>query len=207
MVDLAPAGEEQRSRILRAAIESIVEHGVDAVRLRDIARRAGVSTGMIQYYFESREDLLVEAFEWSSRELQNALDAMFLSSADPWAKIEMLFSDAIDQPTLVHHCKRWVELCAAASRRRVLRATARQSLEWWRRAVGAAIEEGIATKQFRPLLSQEMLTDLLVAALDGFELTIASEAREVNPKDVQTVLLETASTLLGVQRRRSRTRV
>ncbi len=56
--------EEQmtiRKRILHAAQELIAEKEIGAVSSRDIARRAGVGLGSINYHYESRDDLLAQA--------------------------------------------------------------------------------------------------------------------------------------------------
>src|SRR6185437_7773502 len=51
-----------RESILDAACRAIVERGVEAVRMRDIAAAAGVSPTLPHYYFNTRSELLREAF-------------------------------------------------------------------------------------------------------------------------------------------------
>ena len=51
-----------RARLIDAATELAVEVGFDACGLRDIARRAGVSPGMISYYFGDRQGLHAAMF-------------------------------------------------------------------------------------------------------------------------------------------------
>jgi AcrR family transcriptional regulator len=49
--------EQTRARIVDAAVESFAELGFDASSTRDIARRAGVTQGLLTYYFASKDDL------------------------------------------------------------------------------------------------------------------------------------------------------
>ena len=56
--------EERREQILEAAARVISERGADGTRLADIARKAGVSIGLIQHYFNTRDELLAEAFDY-----------------------------------------------------------------------------------------------------------------------------------------------
>ena len=51
-------GERTRTKILEAATELFADEGYFAVSTRDIAKRAGISTGLAYHYFESKEDLL-----------------------------------------------------------------------------------------------------------------------------------------------------
>ncbi|MEE4289921.1 MAG: TetR/AcrR family transcriptional regulator [Erythrobacter sp.] len=62
----APArqkGRERRRLILEAARKALVERGVDGLILREIAEELGITHGNLQYYFPTRNDLLVSVFD------------------------------------------------------------------------------------------------------------------------------------------------
>jgi AcrR family transcriptional regulator len=50
-----------RERILMSAVEIIDEHGEAALRLMDVARRAGITLSLITHYFGTRDNLVAEA--------------------------------------------------------------------------------------------------------------------------------------------------
>jgi AcrR family transcriptional regulator len=52
--------QKRREALLRAALDVVVERGLANTRMSDIAERAGMSAGNILYYFESKDDLLME---------------------------------------------------------------------------------------------------------------------------------------------------
>jgi AcrR family transcriptional regulator len=52
-----------RSVLSRAAWDLIARGGMEAVSLRTVAARAGVSMGRVQYYFKTKDDLLLYALE------------------------------------------------------------------------------------------------------------------------------------------------
>ena len=54
--------EPRRNEILEAALRIVADGGPDAITFRRVADRAGVPLGSLTYYFDSREDLLREAF-------------------------------------------------------------------------------------------------------------------------------------------------
>ncbi len=64
--------DDQRERVMEAAMLEIVERGLDAVSMRDIARRAGMSPGHILYYFGSKDVLLLEVLRWSEADLSRS---------------------------------------------------------------------------------------------------------------------------------------
>ena len=55
-------GEQTRTRILEAAMETIAELGLRGVTHREVARRAGVQLSLTTYYFCDIEELIRETF-------------------------------------------------------------------------------------------------------------------------------------------------
>ncbi|MER9095052.1 TetR/AcrR family transcriptional regulator [Mesorhizobium sp. M0700] len=53
--------EQTRLRIAKAACKAIAGKGISAVTMIDIANAAGVTTGMITHYFESKADIIAAA--------------------------------------------------------------------------------------------------------------------------------------------------
>jgi AcrR family transcriptional regulator len=53
-------GTETRERILDVALELFTEHGYDKTSLRDIAEQLGITKAALYYYFERKEDILLE---------------------------------------------------------------------------------------------------------------------------------------------------
>ncbi|WP_100500145.1 TetR/AcrR family transcriptional regulator [Geodermatophilus chilensis] len=58
-------GEERRQAILEAAWRLVAERGYHHVRVQDIARLCGTSTGAVHYYFPGKDDVLREALRYS----------------------------------------------------------------------------------------------------------------------------------------------
>jgi AcrR family transcriptional regulator len=48
----------RRSQLMAGAFDAIAERGVSALRIRDVAEAAGVSTGTVHYYFDDIDRLL-----------------------------------------------------------------------------------------------------------------------------------------------------
>jgi DNA-binding transcriptional regulator YbjK len=71
-----PAAEKRRREILEAALRVIGAGGPDAITHRRVAAEAGVPLGSLTYYFESRKDLVREAFRHYLAEATNALLAI-----------------------------------------------------------------------------------------------------------------------------------
>ncbi|MEU0540084.1 TetR family transcriptional regulator C-terminal domain-containing protein [Nocardia sp. NPDC005978] len=60
-----PKGEKRRQALVCAAAELLLEGGFEAVRHRSVATRAELPLASTTYYFESLEDLIARAVEFS----------------------------------------------------------------------------------------------------------------------------------------------
>lgn len=66
---VAEAGSDTGERILRAALASFAEKGFDGASTREIAARAGVTLGLLQYHFGSKARLWRAAVDRAFAEL------------------------------------------------------------------------------------------------------------------------------------------
>ncbi|NKX53104.1 TetR/AcrR family transcriptional regulator [Arthrobacter mobilis] len=184
-----PEDHPRRRLILDAAERLLAAHGYDGIRLRDIAKEAGISIGLIQHYFETRDDvvheMLVTACERRARDWQQ----LALRKQDPSAKVRALLEGAV---TNHEHCTVWLESCAAASRHKEVQPVVASTNNTWRDALMAAITEGVAAGDFEPAAPVEQIVDIFVALIDGLILAVATRDPKITPDYTATLLLATA---------------
>lgn len=162
----------RRAEVLDATEQLLAVHGFDAVRLRDVAARAGVSIGLIQHYFATREELLHETIRIANERRARIWSSLADSHERGRDKLTALLAGSLDDP---HRCLTWLETCAAASRHAELIAGVRRTQDAWREVVRAAVDAGVAEGDFRPALPVEDVADLLVGLMNGFMLAAATE--------------------------------
>lgn len=68
--------QDSRERILAAALDAFSERGFDGATTREIAQRAGVNLGLIQYYFDGKENLWRASVERAFADLRAGFDAI-----------------------------------------------------------------------------------------------------------------------------------
>lgn len=67
----------KRDAILAAASQAINEQSAKGMTFADVARRVGLNTTSVTYYFKRKEDLAAACFEYTLEQLQDMLaDAM-----------------------------------------------------------------------------------------------------------------------------------
>ncbi|MCD2462078.1 MULTISPECIES: TetR/AcrR family transcriptional regulator [unclassified Streptomyces] len=83
------SGDDARERAMRAAISVIAEKGTAALRMSDIAARAGMSTGHILYHFGKKDRLLLEVLAWSQADLWTRFQQAADRAASPAEKLDL----------------------------------------------------------------------------------------------------------------------
>jgi AcrR family transcriptional regulator len=75
--------------VLEASLALITEVGIDQVRLAEIARRAGMSSGQVMYYFTSKEHILLETLAWREQEETRLRRISLADAAAGWPRLEL----------------------------------------------------------------------------------------------------------------------
>ncbi|MFD8543136.1 TetR/AcrR family transcriptional regulator [Streptomyces sp. NPDC059649] len=182
--------EETRERILSAACQAIAEIGFEKIRMRMVAERAGVSTALLHYHFDTREKLFTEAmthsFAHSAVDLER--DAANAPAAVILARIvrSLLPTD----PELQQDWRLWQELWVRALRDEATRTFAVDLYAQLHQWVAGAVQRGIESSEFTPTDVDELST-LVLALSDGYGIRLMM--------DDPTVCLDTALTSIWRQ--------
>jgi AcrR family transcriptional regulator len=190
------AQNDRRADLLRVAADEVARHGVDRVRLRDVAKAAGVSIGLLQHYFETRDALVREAFELAA--LDNLRQHVADAPHDPWERLCAVLDDIVLAADAEREAISWVDLCAAAARHPELRPTVARVQEGWRDLLHSTLEDGVAAGQFDPPLDPATAATSINALIDGFELSLAAGALELGDRTAaRELLVRSAAVLAG----------
>lgn len=199
--------EERRREVLRAAVRCMTSSGYETVRLRDIAKEAGVSTGLLQHHFQTRDELLEQAFHQASTDLLESWAALSSAEYTPWERIVALVEQLSEQEDVRAHCITWTEFATAAARHEALRSGFADIYSRWQGLLRTAMRAGVRARLFQPNLTVDDIVSIVLAHLDGCELAIASDIGVMTPARMRDLTLALAATLLNYEppkRRRQR---
>lgn len=195
----------QRDRILAVAARVLTERGFERARFRDVADGAGVSIGLLQNYFTTRDEMFEEAFSWSCQQLVDRWREHTSREADPWERIVELVDELTGEPDLENHSSTWVEFCSSAARHPQLRPPVLRVYANWRRILTDAVDEGIARGAFVPARPPEDVVDAIDAAVDGLHVATAARLPGMSPNRFRELALHVAGLLLGTSAGADRT--
>lgn len=190
--------KEKRARILSAAQEVFAEQGFEASRMEEVARRARVGKGTLYNYFDSKEDLLIQAVIASMEEVQERITTSVDPSPDqPIRTLEdvlrILVVEALPALTQRFHSlyNQASGLIARDSdARRRLFAANQAFYRDRQRDFEELIEAGARAGQFRTDVDPAEVSLLLQALFDGLLRRATFDAERVDPTRAFSVLLQ-----------------
>ena len=123
----------------------IAERGADATRFADVAAESGVPVSTLQYYFGSREDLLVAAFRHASSAEIAALEAEVAGLDEPWDQLEKIITTSLTgyAPDAPGGGRLWIESWHFGLRDHEMRADALRDNTAWRQLVASVVRRGV----------------------------------------------------------------
>jgi TetR/AcrR family transcriptional regulator len=86
-----------RARILEAALSEFAAHGFAGARTDQIAAAAGVNKALLYYYFESKENLYLAAFESAAGRVRDTAMAVFLLEVSAGERIVRIALNHFDR--------------------------------------------------------------------------------------------------------------
>ena len=180
--------EARPSELTAAALGLFVEKGYSATRLEEVAQRAGVSKGTLYLYFDSKEALfkaviqegiipVVDASEAiAARHAGSAFELLEKLLENWWARIGETQFAGIPK-LMVAEARNFPEVAQFYYENVIRRGYA---------LVGAALERGIASGEFRPLKVETaievVIAPILMLLIWRFSLG-SCKNRETNPRE------------------------
>lgn len=205
MAESAPAtqnNEARRKQMLHAAAELICERGFSDTRISDVAKRAGVSSALVIYYFGTRDRLLVDALRYSEESFYDAAERMLSEVSSLRERLSLLIKwtcvrDSAD--SIPGAWGLWFDLWAQAFRHEEV-APARVELDGrWRKMIVDTVESadlptGFDVRGFALTFS---------ALLDGLSIQVALEDPEVDSDVAYEIAMRFAERELDLEPQKS----
>jgi AcrR family transcriptional regulator len=134
-------GPIRREQICRAAAAVIAREGFAGTTMRMVAEEAGVSTGMLNHYFDNRQDLLTQTLVYVTERSQERYEAAIEGIPPGRARLEALLDSVLaEDREVIETWHVWINAYGEALRLPALRRTIEERLSEWFALVAVALE-------------------------------------------------------------------
>jgi len=166
------AVSDRTADILEAACRVIARDGADGLRMGQVAREAGVSSALIHYYFATRADLLLRAFEHADEQADLTIDALIGDLPNGAARLERVLVAYAVGTHFRSDWILWVEMWRGAIFDERLRPVVRSSNDLWVEEIADLIREGRSDGSIGAGGDASEMATRLTALVDGLGLQV-----------------------------------
>ncbi len=155
----------RREEIVWALYDCLAERGQEKITIKEIAVRAGLTPGVIHYYFKSKDDIISSLAAAIMEKYSNLIDEQLAAASSTEKKIESAIDFMVDELIFDRPLNRvFYNLIQMAFERQSLGQVVKDFLKEYRRRLARVFEEAGAGK------SSKGLGAALVAVTEGFSL-------------------------------------
>ena len=195
--------QQRRLQTLEAAIEVIGERGLCETRVADIASRAGLSPALLLYYFESKDNLLIEALTYSEDRFYLTTFHELSGIGDARVRLIRLIDLAVppdnSRGELTGDWTLWMELWTRALRDENA-AVKRAALDRrWRTTIADIVRAGQQSGDFSTAVAPDEFALRLAALMDGLAIQMLLDDPDIDAAAMRRICLETVSMQLDFE--------
>jgi betaine-aldehyde dehydrogenase len=176
--------EARRVQLIEVTVDSLAEVGYVGTTLAEIARRAGVSPGLVAHYFDDKDGLLEAAFRTLARTLAVRVRARLALAHTPRARVQAVIDtnlapEEFDRRTGTAWLAFWGQVLHVRGLKRVQTAYQQRMLSNLRSDL----------RQMIPIDDARSLASMIAALIDGVWLRAAlSEWQEADSASARALL-------------------
>jgi AcrR family transcriptional regulator len=161
---------ETRRRIVELAAPVFNRQGYVGASLRDLTGATGLEKGGIYNHFGSKEQLALEAYDYSLSRVTEGLARSQDGATDAIDRLQRMiraFAQFARKPAIAGGCPIMNTAIEADDTHPELRDRARDSMTQWHRLIGRIVKDGVAAGELAPGTDPYALAALLTSSLEG----------------------------------------
>lgn len=183
----------RRAQLTGAAYKVVAQKGYNDFTIKDIAEEAGLSTGLVHYYFKNKEDLLFKLLKEMNANLRDNLKKALMDLTEPKDKLMAFCDEAFE---LVDKEKAYfyvlIDFWAQMNHDNRIRQANVKLFQSYRDEISSIIEEGIAKGVFAAV-DVKFTSVIIISLIQGTIIQYvidngAFDYREVKEKIKEQIL-------------------
>ena len=173
----------RRSQLTRAAYNVVAQKGYYEFTIRDIAREAGLSTGLVHYYFKNKKDLLLNLLKEINRNMLVILNRNISKADDPREKLNIFMTQAFD---LVKNEKDYfyivIDFWTQVNKSERMKLANSKLFKSYRDEITKILQEGIA-KGFFTKMDVDYTAAVIISIIQGLIIQYVIDTNAFNYDD------------------------
>jgi len=177
----------RRSQLTKAAYQVVSKKGYYNFTIKDIANEAGLSTGLVHYYFKDKQDLLLTLLKEINSNVRHLLDIEIRESSDPREKLDIFITQAFN---IVEREKSYfyvlLDFWTQLNHNERMRNAIRKLYESYRSVCSGILSEGVEAGYFKGDMDIHYTATMIVSMIQGTIIQYVIDPGSFNYGDFTT---------------------
>lgn len=190
----------RRSQLTRAAYNVVAQKGYYEFTIRDIAREAGLSTGLVHYYFKNKKDLLLNLLKEINRNMLVLLNRNISKADDPREKLNIFMTQAFD---LVKNEKDYfyivIDFWTQVNKSERMKLANSKLFKSYRDEITKILQEGI-TKGFFTEMDVDYTAAVIISIIQGLIIQYVIDTNAFNYDDYTKKVIKHINDLVSKEK-------
>jgi len=177
-----------RRDILEGAIQVIASEGIRGLTIQKAAKAAGVSSGLVIYYFATKDDLIAQAWVEALAAMRAQVNEL---TDEPGGRTAIATAFKVyfdDKTTRKLPWSFWLELWAEATRSPRLKEFHSHRFATNRSHFAAKFQDGFDRKQFVGPIEPTLVADLLKTLIYGLAVETTLDSDSIDSKRAMAIV-------------------
>lgn len=175
MAGEAPRHSKRSREVIRAAYRTLAEKGFEGLRMREIAKRAGLDHATLHYYFAGKEALIHGVLDYIVQELSIGRNSVTeAKDTTPRRRLAAHFQElkrqAREKPEMFVVL---AEINARSMRDAAVRSVVLENDKKWKHFLIEILKQGIEQKEFHAGLDLESTAEAILSLVRGLSIKAA----------------------------------
>ncbi|MBP9706130.1 MAG: TetR/AcrR family transcriptional regulator [Oligoflexales bacterium] len=166
----ADVAAERKAQIVQATVECIAKFGYHNFSMQDVATLAGVSKGIIHYYFLNKDDLLKSVLSRVAGDIEKVMLKEMEKTHTPLEKLKIFIEVSLN---IVRNTKEYyqvnMDFWTQINQNSEIRSVIAKHYEKFRETVKIILQEGIEDGSFKSC-DPQYYSSVVIAIIDGVSL-------------------------------------
>ncbi|MDF2644852.1 MAG: hypothetical protein K0Q73_657 [Paenibacillus sp.] len=163
-------GVVTRDNIIRKTAELLNVQGYHGLSISDIMRETGLQKGSIYNYFQNKDEVVLEAFEYAVNIVENSFQEAIASHArayDQLIAIIQVYEHVIEAPPFIGGCPVMNIAAESDDTHEALTERAQNALAAFITFVSNVLQYGIESGEFKPEMDKRIIANFIVTSIEG----------------------------------------
>ena len=190
--------EQRRIEILEATRAVVLEKGFGGTRIKDVSDALGVSTGLVHYHFESKDELLAETMRYAADADIRRLEKTVAAGSDPVERLDRVLREYLPGPR-DQSWTLWIDAWGEALRSPTLKEISEELDAAWVALLERVIRDCVTARRFRTS-DPAGAAWRLAALMDGLGLQVVLHKSTMSKAKMLEHTRKVAAAELGLRR-------